>query len=118
MYVQQRCVVTPLVLSAVLFTTPYVCRGAKKHDAKFRAKIPVYNLFSSVASQRSRRQPLFLTFRVAFKPQSTLVHPQQLSVVEVSKFRFEAADFEKDQDLNFHIDFISATSNMRAWNYR
>lgn len=42
----------------------------------------------------------------------------QLSAVDASKFRFEAADFEKDQDLNFHIDFISATSNMRAWNYR
>ncbi|CAM9728043.1 unnamed protein product [Scytosiphon promiscuus] len=42
----------------------------------------------------------------------------ELSVVDTRKFRFEAADFEKDQDLNFHIDFISATSNMRAWNYR
>ncbi|CAM9530980.1 unnamed protein product [Ectocarpus sp. 6 AP-2014] len=42
----------------------------------------------------------------------------ELSAVNVSKFRFEPADFEKDQDLNFHIDFISATSNMRAWNYR
>eukprot|EP00752_Nemacystus_decipiens_P009825 g8767.t1 len=42
----------------------------------------------------------------------------ELSAVDPSKFRFEAADFEKDQDLNFHIDFISATSNMRAWNYR
>eukprot|EP00511_Aplanochytrium_stocchinoi_P001510 CAMPEP_0204843978 /NCGR_PEP_ID=MMETSP1346-20131115/48292_1 /ASSEMBLY_ACC=CAM_ASM_000771 /TAXON_ID=215587 /ORGANISM="Aplanochytrium stocchinoi, Strain GSBS06" /LENGTH=1136 /DNA_ID=CAMNT_0051983205 /DNA_START=92 /DNA_END=3502 /DNA_ORIENTATION=- len=30
----------------------------------------------------------------------------------------EAADFEKDDDLNFHIDFITAASNMRAWNYR
>lgn len=42
----------------------------------------------------------------------------QLSAVDESKFRFEAADFEKDQDLNFHIDFISAASNLRAWNYR
>lgn len=30
----------------------------------------------------------------------------------------EAADFEKDQDLNFHIDFIYATSNLRATNYK
>jgi ubiquitin-activating enzyme E1 len=28
------------------------------------------------------------------------------------------ADFEKDQDLNFHIDFIAAASNLRAANYR
>jgi len=28
-----------------------------------------------------------------------------------------AAEFEKDDDTNFHIDFITACSNMRAWNY-
>jgi len=28
------------------------------------------------------------------------------------------ADFEKDDDSNFHIDFISATSNLRARNYK
>jgi len=27
------------------------------------------------------------------------------------------ADFEKDQDLNFHIDFITSASNLRATNY-
>jgi len=27
------------------------------------------------------------------------------------------ADFEKDDDSNFHVDFITACSNMRAWNY-
>ena len=31
---------------------------------------------------------------------------------------FEPADFEKDQDLNFHIDFIYSASNLRASNYR
>jgi len=29
----------------------------------------------------------------------------------------QPADFEKDDDTNFHIDFITATSNLRAWNY-
>lgn len=29
----------------------------------------------------------------------------------------EPADFEKDDDTNFHIDFITACSNLRAWNY-
>ena len=28
------------------------------------------------------------------------------------------ADFEKDDDSNFHIDFINATSNLRARNYK
>jgi len=30
----------------------------------------------------------------------------------------EVTEFEKDDDTNFHIDFITATSNMRAWNYK
>ncbi len=29
----------------------------------------------------------------------------------------KVADFEKDDDANFHIDFITASSNLRAWNY-
>lgn len=29
-----------------------------------------------------------------------------------------AADFEKDDDSNFHIDYINATSNLRARNYK
>jgi|EP01046_Picozoa_sp_COSAG06_P005956 ubiquitin-activating enzyme E1 len=31
---------------------------------------------------------------------------------------FEPADFEKDDDDNFHIDFVAACSNLRAINYR
>lgn len=38
--------------------------------------------------------------------------------IEVSKDDFHPADFEKDDDSNFHIDFIHATANLRARNYR
>eukprot|EP01052_Picozoa_sp_SAG31_P040077 SAG31_NODE_5714_length_2367_cov_1.231481_2_plen_510_part_00 len=31
---------------------------------------------------------------------------------------FEPVDFEKDDDDNFHIDFITACSNLRAFNYQ
>mmetsp|Transcript_5168 Transcript_5168/g.12193 ORF Transcript_5168/g.12193 Transcript_5168/m.12193 type:complete len:1187 (+) Transcript_5168:58-3618(+) len=31
--------------------------------------------------------------------------------------KLEEADFEKDDDANFHIDFITQAANMRAWNY-
>lgn len=31
---------------------------------------------------------------------------------------FEPADFEKDDDDNFHIDFVSACANLRATNYQ
>lgn len=32
-------------------------------------------------------------------------------------YRLQVADFEKDDDSNHHIDFITATSNLRATNY-
>jgi len=32
--------------------------------------------------------------------------------------KVESAEFEKDQDWNFHIDFVTAASNLRAWNYK
>ena len=32
-------------------------------------------------------------------------------------YRVKPADFEKDDDTNFHIDFITAASNLRASNY-
>ena len=35
----------------------------------------------------------------------------------VSAFNFIPADFEKDDDLNFHIAFVTATANLRCDNY-
>ena len=35
----------------------------------------------------------------------------------LSFFEYASFNFEKDDDTNFHIDWITATSNMRAWNY-
>jgi len=32
-------------------------------------------------------------------------------------FALEKANFEKDDNTNFHIDFITSCANMRAWNY-
>lgn len=42
----------------------------------------------------------------------------ELESLELDGLSFEPADFEKDQDMNFHIDFIYAASNLRAQNYR
>lgn len=41
-----------------------------------------------------------------------------LREMNIDKLTVQPADFEKDQDLNFHIDFITAASNLRAANYR
>ncbi|CAK4441626.1 unnamed protein product [Aphanomyces euteiches] len=40
--------------------------------------------------------------------------PGQLAATK----RYVPADFEKDNDMNFHIDFIASAANIRAWNYR
>jgi hypothetical protein len=34
------------------------------------------------------------------------------------KMRLEVEEFEKDNDENFHIDFIHAVANVRATNYK
>ena len=39
-------------------------------------------------------------------------------VSSVNSKSFEAVDFEKDDDANFHIDFIHAAATLRARNYR
>lgn len=39
-------------------------------------------------------------------------------VTSVDKNQFTPAEFEKDDDSNFHIDFIDATANLRASNYQ
>jgi hypothetical protein len=50
--------------------------------------------------------------------QLELILKDLLSVGDVgAKAGFEPADFEKDDDDNFHIDFITACSNLRAVNY-
>lgn len=36
---------------------------------------------------------------------------------KLAGFRLSPAEFEKDDDTNFHIDFIAAASNLRASNY-
>lgn len=36
----------------------------------------------------------------------------------IQKDKINAAEFEKDDDTNFHIDFIHACSNLRAINYQ
>eukprot|EP00573_Skeletonema_grethae_P012771 CAMPEP_0201693020 /NCGR_PEP_ID=MMETSP0578-20130828/5745_1 /ASSEMBLY_ACC=CAM_ASM_000663 /TAXON_ID=267565 /ORGANISM="Skeletonema grethea, Strain CCMP 1804" /LENGTH=1238 /DNA_ID=CAMNT_0048178481 /DNA_START=27 /DNA_END=3743 /DNA_ORIENTATION=+ len=42
----------------------------------------------------------------------------ELYKVDTSKLQpAQPQEFEKDDDLNFHIDFLTAATNMRSWNY-
>eukprot|EP01062_Namystynia_karyoxenos_P018915 TRINITY_DN1705_c0_g1_i2.p1 TRINITY_DN1705_c0_g1~~TRINITY_DN1705_c0_g1_i2.p1 ORF type:complete len:1280 (+),score=513.52 TRINITY_DN1705_c0_g1_i2:119-3958(+) len=44
---------------------------------------------------------------------------KQAEELDLGKLKdLTAQDFEKDDDSNFHIDFVTAATNMRAWNYR
>ena len=42
---------------------------------------------------------------------------QQLSSISLASIDVAPADFEKDDDYNFHVDFITACANCRARNY-
>jgi len=43
----------------------------------------------------------------------------ELKQIDTSKLvQLKATEFEKDDDKNFHIDYITACANARAWNYR
>lgn len=43
---------------------------------------------------------------------------REAEAFDPSDVKFEPADFEKDEDRNFHIDFIAAAANLRATNYK
>jgi ubiquitin-activating enzyme E1 len=41
-----------------------------------------------------------------------------VSEIGFTPSEIQAHEFEKDDDTNYHIDFIHATSNLRARNYK
>jgi ubiquitin-activating enzyme E1 len=47
-----------------------------------------------------------------------LLESLSISTQTITAGALVAADFEKDDDSNFHIDFITACSNLRARNYK
>ena len=47
-----------------------------------------------------------------------LLESLNISTQTITTGALVAADFEKDDDTNFHIDFITACSNLRARNYK
>lgn len=47
-----------------------------------------------------------------------LVDKLKQLTLNVPQGKLNAADFEKDDDSNFHIAFITAASNLRARNYK
>jgi len=54
-----------------------------------------------------------------FQQEKTNALIEALKKLDVSKLvTLKESEFEKDDDANFHIDYITACANARAWNYR
>ena len=49
---------------------------------------------------------------------AALVQELETLSKSVDKKKIQAAEFEKDDDSNFHIEFINAGANLRAINYQ
>lgn len=43
---------------------------------------------------------------------------EELKAIDVTNLKLKAADFEKDDAKNHHIDVITSATNLRAWNYK
>ena len=71
-------------------------------------------LFTWTLNHKTNKNFLFLLLDVdeIDKLKKALPAPDSLK-----KMVLRPADFEKDDDTNFHMDFIVATSNLRAENY-
>lgn len=80
-------------------------------DYKPREFTPASNIHIR-ASDDEPEDPASLEQDELTKVASKLPPPSSLA-----GFRVHPADFEKDDDSNYHIDFINAASNLRAMNY-
>jgi ubiquitin-protein ligase len=53
-----------------------------------------------------------------FDPEEFAAVKEKLNAVDTSTLAAaQAHDFEKDEDDNYHIDFLTIATNLRAWNY-
>ena len=82
--------------------------------------IPDFTPSSSVKIQADDKEPDPNANAGAFSDEAELEnitksipHPTTLA-----GFKLQPVDFEKDDDSNYHIDFITAASNLRAENYK
>jgi ubiquitin-activating enzyme E1 len=97
----------------------------KKEIARIADKIaiPTFTPRSGVKIQteeneEEEKQPADESPAEELERYNNLIAELNSKVKNVTKDEFHAADFEKDDDKNFHIDFIHASANLRARNYR
>jgi len=82
-----------------------------KPNTKFLTQVK--SEVESAESQDKEKKPILHDDEVKIKQLT-----DELNAYDISHcIKLEPADFEKDDDTNFHIDYITACSNTRAWNY-
>lgn len=108
-----------LVAAANLHAFNYGLKGnndpAVFHNALENFEVPKFEPKSGVKIQVNENEPVNETPDDSDdleKIVATLPSPSSLA-----GFRLQPVDFEKDDDSNHHIDFITAASNLRARNY-
>jgi len=82
--------------------------------------IPDFTPSSSVKIQADDKEPDPNANAGAFSDENELqaITKSIPAAKSLAGFKLQPVDFEKDDDTNFHIDFITAASNLRAENYK
>lgn len=110
--------------AANLHAFNYGIRGTDVDESTYRRVldnmiVPEFTPSSSVRIQASDAEPDPNAVQSGFDDQSEL--NQLLDSLPppstLAGYRLSKVDFEKDDDSNHHMDFITATSNLRALNY-
>lgn len=113
---------TFIIAAANLHAFNYGIKGSKDEQAILsvleRQVIPDFKPDSNVKIQADDKEP---DPNANAPPDDNAVLDQlarSLPAPSTVTFKMDPVEFEKDDDTNFHIDFIAAASNLRAENYK
>ncbi|PFH32051.1 ubiquitin-activating enzyme E1 family protein [Besnoitia besnoiti] len=77
------------------------------------------NANGDAESKSNFAAPASLTLGVDAEEEAVArLEKELLAIADLQKMTFVPAEFEKDNDANFHIDLVHAASSLRAQNYR
>ena len=94
-----KCSAKPYVKKAIVVETPEQAKAREERKEPPPVAAPV-----SAADDEENLQKLMTELKAL--------------IVNIKKEELQAAEFEKDDETNFHIDYIHATAQLRARNYK
>ena len=107
----------------------FVTSAAHLRAAEYKIPMPQVSAEEVIRVCNATKVPQFVPLQVNFatseKDKGQQEVPVQVNVTEAdlpdkskySSLQLHVTEFEKDDDENFHLDFITAVSNLRATNY-